>query len=70
MIPRIWLTTIFLAGDSDALGTAAAAVAREPVVLETDSFRLIIGPDGLLRSLTDKRGGREYASTAPPAPWP
>ena len=41
---------------------------EEPVVLETDSFRLAIGRDGILQSLTDKPGGTEYACKAPSCP--
>ena len=48
-----------------AAATAAQAQAQ-PVVLENETLRWEIGPDGVNRHFTDKTGEQDYLKTAPP----
>jgi len=62
LVSGIWLA-LFL------VPAAAMSVrAEQPVVFDTDSFRVQISHDGLLRSLVGKPGGIDYARIDPPAP--
>ena len=62
MSRNTWLMTVLF------LTVALPATGDEPVVLDTDSFRLEIGRDGILRGLTSKPGTTQYAWTAEPGP--
>ena len=62
MIRTTWLTTIL------CLTATLPAAAEGPVVLATDSFRLEIGEDGTLASLTSTPEATEYAWTVEPGP--
>ena len=62
MAPNTWLIAILL------LAAALPATADEPVVLDTESFCLEIGHDGILKKLTAKREAAQYAWTAEPEP--
>ena len=62
MSRNTWLTTVLL------LTATVPATADEPVVFDTDSFRLEIGRDGVLKGMTSKPETTQYAWTAAPGP--
>ena len=64
MSRNTWLMTVVLLTATASL----PATADEPVVFETDSFRLAIGRDGILKGLTSKPETTQYAWTAEPGP--
>jgi len=51
------------------LSVVAMLAAADPVILETQTFRLEVGPEGLVQHFADKTAGADYADTATPAPF-
>lgn len=49
------------------LGTALAAA--DPIVMETQTFRIELAPDGLVQHFIDKDTGADYADVKAPAPF-
>lgn len=51
------------------LSTVAVAQGADPVVLETDTFRMEAGADGLCRAFVDRATGTDHLAAEPPTPF-